>query len=324
MKKIKNILYLGAGSYGAPGILEELRSFRKFKIVGIDIKDLTYAQYLCDKYYQVPELDNPNYINVVLDIFKKEKIDICVCGKTKETILLQQAGLPCLTSPPHALEITRNKLKTYKMFPEYAPNFVLVQKGDNIFSKAEQLGYPEKEICFKPQVSSGGRGFRVIAGEGYDKTDAIFYSKDAPKMTLEELNKLDFPPLLLMERLKGRNYHVDILANKGKIIKAVVSYRLEEIIGLGLHLETTTKKPEYLGIAEKIVSKLGLSYNCFFQMMGDKLLEVGGRPAGSVPIGQNLIKGAVELYEGSTPVTLVDQVIIFRYFKPMFIFKEVG
>jgi len=322
MEKIKNILYLSAGSHGSPGLIEELRGFRNFKIVGIDIKDKTHAEYLCDTYYKVPRYNNPTYINIVSDIFKKEKIDICMFGHTKETILLQQSGLPCLTSSPYVLEITTDKLKTYMTFPNYVPNYIPIKKGDNVFKKALELGYPDKEICFKPQVSSGGRGFRIIAEENYNKTNDVFYNKETPKMTLEELNSLDFPPLLLMEKLKGKNYHVDILANKGKIVKAVISYRIEEMMGLGYCLETTTKKPKYLDIAKEIVSKLNLSYNCFFQMMGNKLLEVGGRAAGSVPIGQDLVIGAIELYEGSDPILSNTQVTFLRYWKPLFILKE--
>jgi len=321
MKRIKNILYLSAGSHGSPGVLQELRDFRDFKIVGVDIKDISHAQYLFDKYYQVPKYDDPNYVKVISEIFRNELIDICVFGSTREMIQLQENGIPCLMSNPDTLKITVDKFKTYSMFPEYAPDFIPICKGDDIYESAKKLGYPEKELCFKPQIGSGGRGFRVIAGKDYDKTNDVFFSKDTSKITLEELDTLEFPPLLLMEKLEGKNYHVDILANKGKIVKLVISYRIEEIMGLGYCLNTTTEKSEYVEIANNIVSKLQLNYNCFFQMMGDKLLEVGGRAAGSVPIGQDMIGGAIKLYEGGSPNTEVDQLTFLRYWKPLFILR---
>ena len=130
----------------------------------------------------------------------------------------------------------------------------------------------------------------------------------------------DAQPLVpFLERLKGKNYHVDILAKDGEIKKAVVSYRTAELEGLGFCLKTTTEKPEYLDMAVTIVKRLGLSYNCFFQVMGDKLLEVGSRSAGSVPIGRDLVLGAIELYEGQEPNPRVEQCTMLRHWVPMFI-----
>ena len=318
---IKTILYLSAGAYGSTGIIQELRSWegRGFRIVGVDIKEKTHATHICDVYYQVPRYTDAWYAPAIREVILKEGIDICAFGHTKEMAFLRGRGIPVLASDPTTLEITSSKLKTYGLFPEYAPDYIYLQKGDDISSAAERLGYPHREICFKPAVSSGGRGFRVIVEPSFDKTGVIFEERYDPYMTLEELDALDFPPLLLMERLYGRNFHIDILAKDGVVKKAVVSYRIEEMMGLGFSLETTTERPEYLEIAAAIVQQLKLSYNCFIQLMGGKLLEVGGRPAGSVPIGQDMVRGAIQLYEGEEePNTDVEQVRMLRHWVPIF------
>ncbi len=319
---IRNILYLSAGSYGSTGVIQELRNWRRrnFKIIGVDIKLKTHARRICDKYYRAPRYTDASYIPVIRDIVKRERIDVCAFGgHTAEKILLMENSVvPVISSNPDILRITGSKLKTYRMFPEYAPDYIYLQKGDDIFKAADELGYPQREICFKPAISSGGRGFRIVAGPDFSMTNAIFRERTNLYITLEELDSLDFPPLLLMERLEGRNFHIDILAKDGRVKKAVVSYRIEEMMGLGFSLETTDERPEYLGLAESIVRKLGLSYNCFIQLMGDKLLEVGGRPAGSVPIGQDLVKGAIQLYEGEKPNTNVEQVRMLRHWVPIF------
>lgn len=319
---IKNILYLSAGSYGSTGIIQELRNWegRDFRIIGVDIKEKTHAKHVCDAYYQVPRYTDSHYVSAIREIVKKEKIDICAFGgHTREKIILMENNVvPIISSDPSVLKITSSKFKTYKLFPEFAPDYIYLQKGDNVFKAAQKLGYPQREICFKPAVSSGGRGFRIIAEPDFDKTNAIFKERTNPYITLSELDSLDFPPLLLMERLKGRNFHIDILAKDGVIKKAVVSYRIEEIMGLGFSLETTNERSWYLKIAEVVVRRLGLSYNCFIQLMGNKLLEIGGRPAGSVPIGQDLVKGAIQLYEGEEPSIKVKQIRMLRHWVPIF------
>lgn len=321
---IKTILYLSVGAYGSTGIIEELRSWeeREFRIIGVDINAETHGAYLCDKFYQVPRYTDPKYLDVMREIVRTEEIDICGFGHTMEMHLLQKHDIvPALVAPPEVSEITMNKRKTYDLFPEYAPKHTVLVKTskDRFWTTLYDMGYPYEELCVKPIVSSGGRGFRIIAPPSFNATPFVFSEKHNPYIKPEDLFDLDFPPLLLMERLKGKNYHVDILAKDGEIKKAVVSYRTAELEGLGFCLKTTTEKPEYLDMAVTIVKRLGLSYNCFFQVMGDKLLEVGSRSAGSVPIGRDLVLGAIELYEGQEPNPRVEQCTMLRHWVPMFI-----
>ena len=42
------------------------------------------------------------------------------------------------------------------------PGFSVVETVDQFKQAAEELGYPQKTICFKPSVSNGSRGFRII------------------------------------------------------------------------------------------------------------------------------------------------------------------
>jgi hypothetical protein len=103
--------------------------------------------------------------------------------------------------------------------------------------------------------------------------------------------------------------------------KAVVSHRMEERFGFGFSL-ACDDRPEYVDIAEEVVSGLDLNYNCFIQIMDGKLLEVGGRMAGSGGIGLDLAKGAVDLAEGREPNTDVRDVQMLRYWKEIFVDQE--
>ena len=45
------------------------------KVVATDCSEIAPALYDADKYYTVPRMTEPGYIDVILDICKKEKID---------------------------------------------------------------------------------------------------------------------------------------------------------------------------------------------------------------------------------------------------------
>ena len=70
-----NYLMLSVGRRG-----ELLKDFRKSmepgsKIIATDLSPYAPALYFADKQYLVPRIDDPSYIDTVLDICKKEKIN---------------------------------------------------------------------------------------------------------------------------------------------------------------------------------------------------------------------------------------------------------
>lgn len=287
-------------------------------IVGVDCREEHHGRYVSDKFYRVPRYTDEGYVNKIREIVDQESIDYIMSGHTMETIILQEAGFKnVITSPPSVLRIVIDKHKTYSMFPQFSPLFTKIQTSDELYTQTEKMGFPDRKLCVKPCISSGARGFRILVDD-YDKTEWTFKHKRDPHITIDGLASLSFPSLLLMELLEGPQYHLDILAYKGEIRKLVMSYRLEERFGFGFSLECHHVQ-EYEDMAREIVRKLGLSYNCFIQVIDGKLLEVGGRMQGSISIGQDLVTGALDLFEGREPNTGVRKVKMIRYWKEIFI-----
>lgn len=313
-----NVLYPSCGALGWPAAWAELKE-EGHRIVGTDVRDEHHGKYLADEFYQVPPYSEPErYVRAIEEIDRAEDIDYVMGGHTRELILLQEHGFDnVLAGPPEALRTTEDKFETYERFSHLSPEFARVETSEELYREAERMGFPERTLCVKPVVGSGSRGFRILVDD-YDKTEWTFEHKKDPHMTIDELAELDFPPLLLMEYLDGPVYHVDILADEGEVKKAVVSYRLEERFGFGFSL-ACEDRPEYVELAEEVVGELGLDYNCFIQVMDDKLLEVGGRMAGSGGIGLDLAKGAIDLAEGREPNTEVTPVKMIRYWKELFV-----
>lgn len=319
---MSKILYLSIGNLGSAGVIRELKEDGHY-IVGADCREEHHGKYLADKFYKIPKYEDSDFVATVKRIVDENKIDYIFGGHVRSSIILQEASFnSVLSSPPESLRIVSNKYKTYEMFPHLSPKYEKVTNSEELYKKAEKMGFPNETLCIKPVKSSGSRGFRILVDE-YDKAEQIFYHKTNPYTTIDGLAEMDFPPLLLMEYLKGANYHIDILAFKGEIKKAIVSKRLEERFGFGFSLEYEDRS-DYLNIAEEVVKKLELSYNCFIQVMGGKILEVGGRAAGSVCIGLDLVKGAIRLAKGEEPTTTTNKVSIIRYWKEIFVDSETG
>lgn len=313
------ILQLSCGALGSAGVLRELK--KDFhKVIGVDCRSNHHGQYLFDKFYTVPAYsEHAAYIDAIKKIVEENHVDFIIPGHTKELIILQEAGIKkVIASPVSALKIVTDKHKTFSMFPHLSPKFAVVKSPEKLQEEAYKMGFPEKQLCIKPCVSSGGRGFRILS-DGYDKKKWVFEHKSNPYIAIDELSQINFPPLLLMEHLKNPNYHVEVLAHNGKLLKSVVSYRLEERFNFGFSLKVVNK-PEYIEIAREVVEKLGLTYNHFIQIMDDKIIEIGGRMAGSVPIGLDMMRGAIQLAEGKNPLLLAHKNIkMIRYWKELFI-----
>ena len=94
-----NYLMLSVGRRG-----ELLKDFRKSiskdsKIVATDLSPYAPALYFADKQYLVPGIDDPTYIDVLLEICKKESIDAVTTFIDPEIEILAPVSYTHLTLP---------------------------------------------------------------------------------------------------------------------------------------------------------------------------------------------------------------------------------
>lgn len=87
-----NILFCSAGRR-----VELLKDFRKSmdeddRIIAADLSNLAPALYVADKHYLVSRMDDPNYLDAVLDICRKEKINAVGCPHLN-TDVMERFGL---------------------------------------------------------------------------------------------------------------------------------------------------------------------------------------------------------------------------------------
>ena len=317
------VLITGAGAPGAPGIIKSLINVkeRKIRIIGVDMDSESSGFAMVGRWYVGEKAESKNFIPRILEICRKEDVDAVIPLVTNElmkfaknTTKFDEIGTKVIISSPEGLQIANNKFLLMKICKENdipTPHFYKVHSWDGFESAVYELGYPDIPVCFKPPVSRGSRGFRILK-EDIERLDLLMNYKPMDVFTtLEDVSNVfknaePFPELLVMEYLPGKEYSVDVLVNNGKAL--IVIPRLREKIKMGISFVGTTGDNEAINkYSKKIVGLLGLHGNIGLQFKRDKnnipkIIESNPRVQGTIVLctaaGVNMVYDAVKLALG--------------------------
>lgn len=217
-----NILFCSAGRR-----VELLKDFRKSmdegdRIIAADLSNLAPALYAADKYYLVPRIDDPTYIDTILDICRKEKIDAITTLIDPEIELLaknrarfEEIDVEVLAPYVETAELCFDKFKMYQYLTahgiptpdtwgDYSSAMVAIESGS--------LAFP---VFVKPRTGSGSVGARRV--------------QDAE--TLKILCEAD--PTLIIQRLMDGDLDADVYIDtiSHKAVSAFSKRKLETKIG---------------------------------------------------------------------------------------------
>jgi carbamoyl-phosphate synthase large subunit len=342
-----NILLTGGGAPGAAGIIKCLRNGnKKIRIVCVDINPNAYGKVLADVFYSVPVPENTEYIMVILSICEKESIDVIIPLVTRELPVFSAEkttfsakGINVCVLDKDILSLANNK---YLLLSELAakkisvPRYSLCNNIDQFETQSKCLDYPNQDICFKPTISNGSRGFRVISSN-FDEFKNLFSEKPnnvyiSYQTAFDLFSKHDFPPLIIMEYLSGEEYSVDCLVNNGTVLYCIP--RLRNRMNGGISIDATVIRNEaVINLATKICEKLRLHGNIGIQFKFDKnnnpqILEINPRLQGSIVLcaaaGVNLPYYGVLLATNSkVPIVPVNWGIrMCRYWEEVYFDKD--
>ena len=298
-----NVLMTGAGAPGAPSIIKCLRKNgeRNIRIVGVDMNEKSNGRRLVDVFYQVPAARDDGYIDAILKICDKEKIDIVMPLVTRELVKYAQSrqlfadrNIVLSVDDLEPLKIINNKANLLMKMRELGmetPVFKVVSTADEVEAAAYELGYPNNAVCVKGAEGNGSRGVRIIdpAKSLYDlffneKPNSMYISFEELMRTLREKDAI--PQMLVMEYLPGQEYGVDALCDHGRIlyIAGRYNYAVSSSIPQGCILEN---RKEPFAIAEEIIEKLSITGNINFDFIYDKngdprLIEINPRLSATI------------------------------------------
>lgn len=284
------VLLTGVGAPGAPGIINCLRKNgeREIRIVGVDMNEYASSQSLVDQFYVIPSAKNPKFMMEILDICKKEKVDIIQPIVTKELEvfarnrdLLDRDDIIVNVMNTELLKVANDKGKLLSKLRELnieTPEFYLANTVTEIEKAFLNLGYPDKPVCIKITDSNGSRGLRIVDPNISrislflnNKPNSIYISYSELIGTLNESREL--PEMMIMEFLPGNEYSVDVLADNGEVVYAVNrrGTTIVNSIQLGCVVEKDNKTIE---LSKQVTELLKLDGNFGLDIKED----INGRP----------------------------------------------
>ena len=284
------VLVTASGAPGTAALVRALRmnGERSVRIVGTDMSPQAIGRHFCDRFYVVPPGSDPGFVDAILDIVRRENVDLVLPQSSFDLGGLADArerfmATTVLVSPPEAIRTANDKAATYALVERLglrAPTWRKVTGGRALAAAAEELGYPERAVCFKPIFSSGSRGFRVIDATVDRARQLLEERPGALAMRLTDVVELlpaeGGPDLLVMELATGRERTVDGIARSGQIVLAHAKTRESMRAGLAMYFETLNDH-WLLEVAQRVVAELGIEYFFNIQLVGDYVIEINPR-----------------------------------------------
>ena len=217
-----NILFCSAGRRA-----ELLKDFRKSmdeddRIIAADLSNLAPALYVADAYYLVPRMDDPTYLDTILEICRKEKINAVTTLIDPEIELLaknrarfEEIGVEVLAPNTETAGLCFDKFKMYQYLTAHGISTPDTW-GDYVSAMdAIESGGLSFPVFVKPRTGSGSVGARKV--------------HDAE--TLKALCEAD--PSLIIQRLMTGDLDADVYIDtiSHKAVSAFSKRKLETRIG---------------------------------------------------------------------------------------------
>jgi len=343
------VLLTASGGIHALGVIDCLKNNyekRKIKVICTDIVEKELLRNKADGFYIVPKGNSKKFINTILKICEKEKIDIIIPGNADEILsisknieLFNSKNIKTTISNFNNLDIILDKEKTYSKLKKIGiniPEYYRVKNYKEFLDGIKKLGYPQKNICFKPSKyseSGGTRGFRILRQKNtakkiilHEKPDSVEIDFETTKSALKNTGPID---LLVMEYLPGDEFSTYVFAEKGKMMYCISNLRqkLDQYYSFEAKIQKN-KKIEIM--CKKIIEELELTSNVNIQFKNSKnnipkLIEINPRIGGTIILpsvsGINLPYLAIKqcLNEKILPIKKSNETRMIRYWKELFL-----
>ena len=266
-------------------------------IIGTDTTILSPALQLCDKKYIVKPVTHRDYLNQLLDIVKKEKVNLVVPTVDLDLKVLannrkkfEKLGCNVLISTPEIIEVCQDKRKTFKFLTNNGfdtPKTMLPQEA----LRKKNLRFP----CFlKPWDGSASRGNSIVNNK-------------------EELRVIGrkIPNCIVQQHIQGTEYTCDVFVDFDMKVRCVVPRRRIEIRSGEVSKGQIVKDSDIMDQAAQVVETLGAGPGVItIQLIKNSdedvdFIEINPRFGGGVPLsiqaGANFPKWILQMLAGKRP-----------------------
>ena len=283
------ILLTASGAPGAARLIAALRENgeREVHVIGTDMSERSAGRFLCDTFHVVPAGSSAEFAPELAALARREGADVVFPQSSGEVGRLAPAtalfDCPVMVASPEAIAACDDKGATMRLAERCgvrAPVTHVVRSPVELRAAAESLGYPQREICMKPPVSKGSRGFRVLSAT-VDRRHALLEARPGPlplsvDEALDAIGDEDFPELLVMELATGKEHTVDGICADGRMLLGHAKTREAMRAGLAMYFESCVQ-PGLEEAARRLCAELRLDWFVNVQFIGEHLLEINPR-----------------------------------------------
>lgn len=284
------------------------------KIIGADLQLTAPALSAADIKVQVPRVYDDNYVDTILEICKKYKVDMLLSLNDLELSIIAEAkprfdaiGTQAIISSKEVVDIAFDKLKTAEFVTSLgikAPKTYVNHEQAVSAIKEGELSFP---LVLKPRWGSGSIGIEFV--DDLETMEVVYHLllKKVKKSILGTASVGD-EYIMIQERIEGPEYGLDIMNdlqgnNVGVSVKRKLAMRAGET-----DKATIIDNPEIREIGAKIGKNLKHVGNLDCDILerdGEYyVLEINPRFGGGFPFsyeaGVNLPKAMIEWAKGHT------------------------
>ena len=310
------VLRTAAGSPVAPFVIKALKAIPDVRVIAVDADPLSCGFAFADNHYVVPLVSAEDFLDVLLDVCKRESVDVLFPDLDEELPLLAEArerfqavGTRVLVSEPSALDQCRDKYRTFEFFRAHdipTPETWLPEQLPGV----SRLRFP---LIVKPRSGRGSTDvFKVTDPDALDRALARV------------------PDALVQQFIDGVEYTIDTLSDlDGGFLYASIRQRLATDSGISVKGRTVLDRPLSV-LAGRIVDALPLVGPGCVQGLKDadgiKFTEINPRIAGGVPLsiaaGAPLLSDVMRLVRGEPtvgPVAYRGGMLMLRFWDEAFV-----
>jgi carbamoyl-phosphate synthase large subunit len=277
-----------AGSPGGGRLVKSLQQNgeRELCVVGTDMSARRGGRAICDSFHVVPPGSSDEFPGHLAELARREQVDAVFPLSSFEVAAVAATvdsfDVPVLVATPGAIAACNDKARTMELCARLGvpiPRSITATSPEEFRAAAEELGYPDVDVCTKPTGLKGSRGFLVISANPNRRWHILEARPGPIPLTLDEaLEALgdDFPALLVMEYLKGGEHTVDAICRGGRFIVGHAKTREAVRAGLAMYFETADE-PELVEHSRALCAELGVDWFVNVQFLDGRLLEINPR-----------------------------------------------
>ena len=258
-----NILVLSAGTRNKVVQYFKQAVGETGRVIATDCSNLAPAVYDADEFYLVPRITAPDYLDRVLEICRKEKIDgvfslidpeLSLLAKERDKFL--EIGTTPIISPYELVETCFDKYRMYQLLLQMGIPTGKCYLDKEEFYQAEEKGEISYPVFVKPVKGSA----------------SIHINKVSSREEVEVLYHL-YDDLMIQEYMDGQEYgadvYIDMLSSRctSIFVKKKIKMRAGET-----DKSVSVKIPALFDLLQNFVEKCG-----FCGMIDIDIFEINGR-----------------------------------------------